>query len=239
MASTEVDCTKLFLTAAGTKSVELFAPAIWVLLNAPEINGKEIVDFLSLDPVLKTLFDSSAGVSQGYTIREHTHMVFDVFAKQFPLYKAHYGFQSSSELRLFQTLKFAIALHDIGKPIAIDKGDKDRQHEFTLPLVEQALKHFEFTDREYKLVRALVAHDFLGDYLKGKINARTTAGYLERLAEAAGMTAKEFVPLQFLFYIIDAGSYPSLREAVLTEAPDGSLTPKNTRFEDIWILIKD
>jgi hypothetical protein len=226
-------CAKLF----NTTTSKLSKGKLQKLLNAEDYNGEEIIDYLSGDPQLKELFEASAGVWEGYSIKTHTLMVFKVFAEQFALYKKQYKFRVLSDVRLFETLKFTIALHDIGKPYAIDQGNKDRQHEYTLPILEEVFSRFDFSENETKLAKALVSNDFMGDLVRGIIDPKTAKRKFTKIAKEAGMSLADYVPLQFLFYTIDAGSYPSLRQTVFTTTRSGLLIPNKSQFEELWEML--
>lgn len=208
------------------------------LLSERHVNGNEIIDFLSRDPRYKVLFESPAGVWEGYSIKEHTLMVYAVFAKQFPAFHRAFQFRANPNVRLLQTLKLAIALHDIGKPYAIRAKDKTRQHEFTIPMVEKAFAHFGFSHAEIRLAKALIGNDILGGVVRGRVGPGEAKRQLTEQAKLAGMSLVEYAPLQFLFYTIDAASYPSLRRRVFTSR-DGLLFPNQGQFQRLWSLIEE
>lgn len=210
---------------------------LWSLLDAKKYNGPEIIKHLSRDAQLKELFKASAGVWEGYSIKQHTLMVFDVFAEQFTHYQTHYKFRVPSDVRLFQTLKFAIALHDIGKPYSIEAGNKNRQHEFTVPIVEKALAHFGFSVNEAKLAKALIGNDIMSDLVKGEIDAPTAKLKLATVAETVGIPLVDYVPLQFLFYTIDAASYPTLRQRIFMTTEEGLIVPNRSQFQRLWEIL--
>jgi hypothetical protein len=208
--------------------------SLWMLLDSEKYNGAEIIDYLSRDAQIKELFEASAGVWEEYSIREHTLMVFSVFAEQFSVYQAYFRFRVSPDVRLFQTLKFSIALHDIGKPYAIRAGNKNRQHEFTIQILEKALSRFGFSTNEMKMVKALVGNDIIGDLVKGVIDPRTAKLKLEKVTEVTGIPLADYIPLQFLFYTIDAASYPTLRQRIFITTEDGCMVPNRSQFQQLW-----
>jgi hypothetical protein len=225
-----MSCADIFKKGPETAAAQ---KSLWAILDAKKYNGEEVIEFLSHETQLKDLFAASAGVWEGYSIKQHTLMVFEVFAEQFSAYQQFYQFKTNQDVRLSQTLKFAIALHDIGKPYAIQAGNKNRQHEFTVPILEKALSHFGFSENETRLAKALVGNDIMGDLVKGIINAKQAKSRLAAVADEAGMPLGEFVPLQFLFYTIDAASYPTLRQRIFTTS-DGLLVPNRSQFQALW-----
>lgn len=206
---------------------------LWELLNSSNENGEAIVDFLSREAEIKALFDSSSGVWEGYSVRTHTLMVFKVFSEQFELYQSKFKFKFPPDVRLRPTFKMALAVHDIGKPQAIAAGDKKRQHEFTIPILEKAFSQFGFSQNEIKLAKALVGNDVLGDFVRGIIDSDIAYSQLDSIALISGLPLVDFLPLQFLFYTSDAASYPTLREGVFTPLSNGALVPKNMKFQTL------
>lgn len=108
---------------------------IAIILAALEdpFNPDLVISRLSEDQVLARLFAADAGVWEGYTIREHTLMVLGIF-ERFQLSQV-----SKSEKLFFRLL---LALHDIGKPLAIEQtGEKKRQAEFTGLILQAVLEY--------------------------------------------------------------------------------------------------
>lgn len=210
-----------------------------VILEKNEHNGAEVIALLSREAKLKRLFASSAGVMERYSVKQHTLRVFDVFVDQYSAYQRVYGSPKvTSDIRLFATLKFAIALHDIGKPLAILASRNSFQHEYTIPILEKALIRYGFSERESRLAKALVGNDILGHFVKGEIDAAEARAQLVAVAEQSGLSVKEYVPLQFLFYVSDAASYPFLYYRVF-EVRDGLLAPKGALFQELWTQLKE
>jgi hypothetical protein len=205
-------------------------------LDIDRASGSEIINYLVNDSELEQLFKASAGVWEGYSVEEHTLMVFAVFVQQFPLYQARYQFQVLPDVRLLATLKLTLALHDIGKPYAIAAGDKERQHEFTIPLLEKVFLQLGFSVNEVKLAKALVDNDVIGEWIQGRISLEQAKEELEKIAQTAGMSLINYIPLQLLFYTADAGSYPNLYRRVFTTVDD-LLIPKKFQFQRLWNAI--
>ena len=130
-------------------------------------------------------------------------------------------------------MKFVIALHDIGKPLAVRAGDKRRQHEFTLPILKKALADYGFSEAESKLAHALVDHDVVGNFVKRRIDAIAARAALNEIANGAGLALADFIPIQLLFYTVDASSYPSLRQAIFTMTEDGLIVPRAVRYDEL------
>lgn len=82
----------------------------------------------ALDPYMRkvnggvSLFDMPSGVSEGYTIGEHTESVLRVFEGTF---------EQTIPSEIVPIMKLALSVHDIGKGIATKDGKKYQQKEYT------------------------------------------------------------------------------------------------------------
>jgi hypothetical protein len=66
--------------------------------------------------------------------------------------------------------RFFLVLHDIGKPLAIEKtGDKQNQSQFTTPLLQAALEQCQFEQRWITLAVEFEKYDILGQCLKDQL----------------------------------------------------------------------
>jgi hypothetical protein len=207
---------------------------LWQVLKQNSFSGQKIIELLSQDETIKKLFQASAGVKEGYTIVEHTLKVFETFKEQLAPFQAKFKFPVIANVRLIETLQMMAALHDIGKPLAIAEGDKNRQHEFTMPLVQEQFEKFDFTNEETKLALAIVGHDYIGEMIKDRATPSKTLELLQQQAQSCRLSLQEFMPLQLFYYVIDAASYPMLRLRIFV-LDKGLLTPDRQSF---WELVK-
>jgi len=191
------------------------------------------LEFIAGHPLLKDLgvarfFDGTSGVSEGYSLREHTQMFLATIREQ----RRHTD-MDEHHWRLFI---FMAVVHDIGKPMGVEdytqrmgrapqtkeefKTASRKQTEFTLPLVDRIMDVFSFTPEEKRFVVALLEDDVLGSVVTGRIRPHEAALNLQKKAELAGMSVQEFFKYKSLMYIADAGSYPGLRYGIgLSERP--------------------
>src|SRR5687767_7515118 len=122
---------------------------------------EELLNSLCTDKNLEKLFSASAGIWEGYSIREHTLMVMKMFEN---FWACCIPDEQKKLWRMF------LALHDIGKPIAIARfGDKGKQHATTLPIIRQVMSDYGFSDAEIYRAELLVDQDTIGLYLKDQI----------------------------------------------------------------------
>lgn len=190
-------------------------------LDLPSTRGEDVLRFLREDPLLEMLLTESAGVWEEYTIVAHTGHVFDTLDGQ-------RRFHAVDERRA-GLLKLIVALHDIGKPLAVHSGDKHRQHLFTMALVEPVMASLGLEPEERALAAALIDNDVLGDVLKERCTVEEGRREIARLARRAGLGDAAFFSLLTLFFTADAGAYPALRERLFTDTA-GKLELRSSRY---------
>lgn len=210
--------------------------SLWLSLNDTNYNGSEIIEILSKDKKLSELFIADAGVWEGYSIQEHTLLVYQVFAEQFNVYNQFYNFSPNREVRFWPLMKILIALHDIGKPIAIKNGDKSEQHKYTMDILSEKMTAMNFNDHEIKLAIALVGHDHIGKMIKKDKEPLSTKEKIQKQAELADHSLESFFPIQAFYYCIDAAAYPGLRKRIFT-TKNQLLVPISERYNELHQLI--
>ncbi len=230
------NCSELLLNLIRT-TIKPSTPQeeLNTILGRTRFQGSEVIDFLSKRTDLRKLFEADAGVSEGYSIREHTQMVYDTFMEQLPYFKIS-SVKTPSKINIERLYRFIISIHDIGKPIAIAKEGKHAQHKYTRPIVEEKMQTLAFSKEEITLAVSLIDNDILGDVLQGFIPLQKALPKLEALAVKNDMSVKDYFFLQSFFYTIDAASYPGLRDIVFHEV-NGKLIPKSRAFHDLAALV--
>jgi len=164
--------------------------------------SRVLLEQLNEDGFFQVQYAKDAGVVQGYTLFEHTAMVLGQFEKYF----AVRPWTGAVEIDVFRLM---LCLHDIGKPIAVERGDKKLQHGVTLNIIDQAIdeKRVLLTDRDACVVRALIDGDSIGSLLKGQRTVDESAAQIKLNAKASGLTLDQFFSLLVKYYQSDAGSY--------------------------------
>ncbi len=134
-------------------------------------------------------------------------------------------------------LPATIALHDIGKPLAVRKGNADLQHEMTLPILKTALQEQGFTLREIQLAQALVQNQSLSRLIRGWISVNEAASEIRAAAQSCGLSPRDFLKLKSAFFKADAGSYGKLRLMLFDLQPDGTLLFKSPLIAELEALL--
>jgi len=206
------------------------------VLNNPEHTAANILSLFEKD--FKEIFEYPVVVSAGkaYSLRKHTEMVMGQFEKYFKRKKMPCGMVSN----FFEVI---LALHDIGKPEAIEKtGDKERQHEYTEKIMRSVLPKLGYGEQEISLATALIAEDPIGGYLQ--YGDENSAEDIVRIAEEHGLEKNDFLELLTILFCVDAGGYTkdaggsefSSTNSLFTFNPEKkemSLSPKTKRRYDI------
>ncbi|MGA2090768.1 MAG: hypothetical protein ABSH12_04815 [Endomicrobiales bacterium] len=170
-----------------SKSVDNFLP-------------KELIEELKKDPYLNTYFPQSVGVWEGYVLEKHIAMVLG----QFERYFARRKLPGNIDTGLFRLI---LALHDAGKPQAVVEGDRDKQYEYSKIVVRNVLTELGYSENDIRIAEALIMHDDLGLYLRGRLTKTKAVENINKLVEYSGMDASDFINLLTIFYMCDAGSY--------------------------------
>lgn len=218
--------------AARKRFGEIPGVKAWEQASVPAESKSEpdVIEIYKKDPELAALFESDAGVREGYTVEGHTRTVLSNWRKQVtPGNVKEIGSRAGSE-RMQELMEHVVALHDIGKPIAIKEGDKSKQHSKTLPILEKNLKAQGFSQKEVAIARTLVGNDVIGQLIQGKISAAAAANSLAKLSEQAGLSEADYFTLQASLYKADASSYPSLAGSIFSEGPSGKLALPDVNF---------
>lgn len=192
-ANAQNDCRSIF---TPRPTAEVFS-----LTEAPKKGAfLEILKKFDKDPEIASLFSGINGTHNEPTIREHTFSVYEQWTRQV-----------SAKNKLPRVVAYTIALHDIGKPLAIAAGARDQQHHFTIPIMKQQLAKYGFRPTEILLAEKLVSNSTISSLLRGKLSLEEAAREIQQDAYDLGMNAADFFALKLDFYIADAGYYPQLR----------------------------
>jgi len=222
--------------------------------------GKQALDYLIKSfPEAGAYLPRESGTWEGFTVKGHTLRAYNVLGSQL----RHVDLQGIARaypgVDVKRTLQLALLLHDVGKPVALDKAralidqtlaagksldDLDRsklKHHagYSNTLMSRVLWRAGMNPAEIRLARALVGCNALGQLEQGKISMTGARDQVMRSAERAGMETKDFFKLQTLFYTADAGAYRSLRRSVLERKPSGQLVPTNIGFQMMGMQLGD
>lgn len=174
------------------------------MFNKKELNG--VIKNYSIDNLIDFFrskyskeLSMSVGVWEGYSLEDHVRMVLNQFDKYFS--------HRTLPCRVSNTfLRILIVLHDIGKPAAIEKGNKRLQHKETLKIVKPILRKLEFSVDEIKLALALISDDPIGPYLRFG-DPKNAVRKIIKMSESTNCPLEQFFQLLLIYFKCDAGSY--------------------------------
>lgn len=122
-----------------------------------------------------------------------------------------------------------ILVHDIGKPLGVRK----KQHEHTVPIAKKALKKWGFSPIEVEFALTLIDNDIIGELVQPQYRVKVQDAYdaLDKLSAQVGLSLKQYLELQTLFYVSDASSYPYIKSVGFREDKrTGRLYPLSKKF---------
>lgn len=213
--------TEAFVKKQQQKRVETFGAIAEILENC--VAKKEDFDFLvdstpeetmawlqNKIPQLQKYYQKSAGVWEGFSIGEHTETVLRVLED---------SFANDVPPELLPFIKLTIAMHDVGKGEARERGiyDHDKEMEITKQLTEKAMAELGMDDRMVDLMEYLFhgAQYRTGDYYFKKDDSALAEAkedgyyYLARIVghEATSKQADGVVELAKTLQTCDSGAY--------------------------------
>jgi len=203
------------------------AEELMTWLSHELLSADAVVKFISADPMLNLLYEQRL---DGW-IGEHSREVLKLFEQE----RVHHDLSFLGErfgTRALPLLRSMLALHDAGKPLAIDANDRAAHTRFTLPILEEKLKSLGFTAQEISFARGLIDQDILGDFLQEKISLDMAEASLKLRAKDLKFSSAQMLKLFTLYYTVDAASYPMIREEhfVMTDA---GLQIKSQKYEEL------
>ena len=177
--------------------------SINTVLNGESFSPQQLLNAFKESPYVNSLFNEKVGVKEKYTLEQHTLMVLTQFEKYF----AH---SWNSPILGINKFRILLALHDIGKPLAIRyEGDKSYQHTYTSKILPIILQSFGLDFNESLIVSAIASQDYLGEYIQGKLSKNEAGKLINAKAREVDVSVEEFMKLLISYYKCDAGSYTS------------------------------
>jgi hypothetical protein len=187
------------------------------------------------NPQLSALWsrENDPGAHNRVTILQHTSNVLRHLERQLDLHQPYLDTLSQKTgFKVRRVIEYGAALHDIGKPLAYDAGDKHQQHKLTQPIFRDTLKRLKLSEPEIDFGWSLFGHDWLGAAVQGKVPVDKAAQGLAARARYAKLAPADFAVLFKLFYLSDVAAYPRMKAKHLNELPTGELTMRDPRVVD-------
>lgn len=170
-------------------------------LRSTDFKPDLLIGILEESPFIKSLYESSVGVSEGYNLKEHTTMVLSQYEKYF-------ADRWRSPLISQEGFRLLLALHDLGKPLVVKvTGSTSEQHEYTMKFLPKIVESMNLKPQEIEVIAGIASQDYLGQYLQNQSSAEATAENIKSLAHSLGVPVTQLFELIKMYYICDAGSY--------------------------------
>jgi hypothetical protein len=163
-------------------------------LTKEVLEPQEIINYLKSNG-FETDYEATV---RHYTLEEHTLLVCKAFEKYFS------RSMSDKESNFFRIM---LAVHDLGKPRAFQTGNKERQYEFTLRILDEIADRLPFSSDDFKLLKALLASDILGEYFQSQVTLKEAVEKLAQLNSGTRLGITEFFRFMMIYYQCDTASY--------------------------------
>lgn len=218
----------------------------WFASQDTDIPG--LFNALKAHPELAHWFEKTVGGPDGLTLEEHTIAVLNNYMNYF-----------SGGQKLFPTEKeylFCLALHDIGKPVAVAEGNRNLQHGKTLEIIKRLRDSFPVKDETLQQMEVIINADPIGKYLNPAIGQSleesrdeilTMSDKIAAMRDGVAIDASDFLKTLIVYYQCDAAGYNSLRKRLFLTIEDDKLAISddksrllfNEEYEDKFKLLTD
>lgn len=191
-----------------------------------DVEPNTLISVLSENPKLKAAYGKDAGVSEGYTVGQHTLMVLETAQR----YRDTYADKVEKTIPWNEFL-FFLALHDIGKGIAKENESesfgtsisfKNGELNCTRALIKEIMGPLGIKDNKIAIFCEMLAYDTQGLYLKEHIHQAEAFDNILEMSRNCGLEPLAFYELFEAYHAFDAASYPDVFRSIF-EVRDGKL----------------
>lgn len=196
---------------------------IVAILKNGTCGGGDIIALLNEYPPVRLLYTRSLGGRDQLSLMQHTTNVMrnfeDVFEKRTSLLFSPAYF------------KLLIAVHDLGKPQAMDDHRNDIQHDYTVAILEDSLRDLSLPAELFVPMMTILHSDPIGKHLNKKhaIPLDEALEEIREMACAMSVSVSDLWKTLLVYFQCDAAGYPSLCKKVFITDTDS--TP--TYFENL------
>lgn len=178
------------------------------LLDDRNLRGVVLLNTLKEHPTLASCYPRPLGGKENHTLEEHTLKALSCFEDNFEG-KAKTIFEP-------QHFKLLFALHDLGKPQSMLEEQFDKQHEYTLEIIEEVKDDIHFPEELLSKIIAVIDADPIGRYLNKKHNLplKESLREINKMASDLAVPVSTLWPTLMIYYQCDAAGYEALRRKV-------------------------
>lgn len=191
----------------------------WV--DLPEQDIDTLFSALKLQPELAYWFEKPIGGPDNLNLEQHTRAVIDNYLTYF-----------SGSQTFFATEKeylLCLALHDIGKPSAVEEKNRKLQHIKSLEILDRNKGLFPFGEQSFKTMQIVIDADPIGMFLNPneEFTLDQACREINHMESKLEVPLNEFLQSLYIYYQCDAAGYESLKKRLFLLGEDGSLIMKS------------
>ena len=195
--------------------LEFNADEIIRSIGSESFSPQDLLRIFAEDPVLRQLYQSDVGVSEGYTLAEHSVMV----SQQYERYFSHIPFANNIDVSFMRLLSLT---HDLGKPLVATVSHLRTQAEYNPDFVGHVFEASGVHQGYVVLARALVSADPIGEYMKGG-DLDAAVRTIHNMRDQTECPMDIFFDMLRRLYMSDTSSYPNIRTLFMIDTENGSL----------------
>lgn len=133
--------------AANKNSLRNHSSLVETLSQNPYMKPEKIIKLAKQTPGYKEIFEADAGNWEKFTLEEHTETTLRLFDQNYA------DILPSS---ILPTMRMALLVHDLGKPVAVKRGEKANQKHYNDAYAEHFLRQNNVDEPTIKLIRTMI-----------------------------------------------------------------------------------
>ncbi|RLJ69326.1 DarT ssDNA thymidine ADP-ribosyltransferase family protein [Pedobacter alluvionis] len=188
----------------------------WMGSQEDDIDG--LFYALKLQPEFSYWFGRELGGPDGLNLEQHTRKVICNYLQYFKGKQKFFPIEKEYLL--------CLALHDIGKPVAVAEGNRKLQHVRTLEILERNRKILPISENSYEFMKTIIDADPIGRFLNTteEFNVSDASKEVLEMQEKLQIALGDFAGSLIIYYQCDAAGYTSLQKRLFLLGEDSSLT---------------
>ncbi len=202
-------------------------------LSLASIN--QILTFMEQDPEVEACFKQQNHKTIEVieiNLREHHQMVLGGLLL-FPKLEKRIA---NIDSRLIPWFRFILAVHDAGKGKALIQGERRKQHQYTLEIIERLFPQWNVPDEIKQLAIAIIdsRKEFgdgasIGKMIRGRADPKVLSNGIQARARFAQMNTADFFELYTIYHTLDAATY--IPHLSYYQLKDGDISIQHPNYE--------
>lgn len=133
-----------------------------------------------------------------YTLEKHSLLVLTEFERHFTSFNLPI---SRGLFRIF------LCIHDIGKPIALARGNINDQHLYSIKIINKISDSLPLNNSEITLCNVLIMNDPIGLYFQNRVSIEEASVIILESSRKTNLSIKDYLRLLTIYYQADTASY--------------------------------